>query len=154
MDSFKKLLPRGRVAILHSVKNKQQVLEQVVKLFSNCNAVFNKKNILPDILAREEIFSTGIGAGIAIPHIHKEYIKGINVAFCILKEGIDFSTMDQKPVFFVLMILTSGNEHEKYLKVIAKFANMLRKNDVRMNLLKCENVSEILTILNQVEDSL
>ena len=152
MESFKNMLDEKRILFLEGISDKNSVLASMSNLFETCDMVHSKNEILPDILARENIISTGIGAGIAIPHIHKDYIEGVNTAFCVLKNGIDFNSMDKSPVHFIIMILTSGKEHERYLKVIAKFANMLRKNDVRKSLMECSNVAEIINILNN-EDS-
>ena len=61
--------------------------------------------------------------------------------------------MDAKAVNFVIMILTSGNEHERYLKVIAKFANLLKKSDIRARLLKSTEIFEIMAILESEDNN-
>ena len=151
MESFKNMLDSKRVLLLEEELDKNSVLVTMANLFKESDMVHEHDQILPDIFAREKIISTGIGAGIAIPHIHKDYIDGVNTAFCVLKHGVDFNSIDKSPVHFVIMILTSGQEHERYLKVIAKFANMLRKSDVRQSLIECSSIAEIVNILNQEE---
>lgn len=153
MENFSKLICSNRIRCFNDPLDKNSILKSMTELFNNCDAVHKKDSILPDIITREKIISTGIGAGIAIPHIHKDYIDGINVAFGILKHGVDFNSMDKVPVHFVIMILTSGQEHERYLHVIAKFANLLRKSDIKQRLLECNDVEDVINILNIENDN-
>ncbi len=151
MDTFNSLLSLDRVLVCTGEISKEGVLRKLAGVFAGCESVSRSGDIYGDILARERIISTGIGAGIAIPHIHKDYITGVNAAFCVSEVGIDFGSMDMAPVHFVIMILTSGREHERYLRVIARFAHALRGENVRERLLECVGSGEVLGVLNRQE---
>ena len=153
MIKFKEIMAENRILIIKRKLSKNELLKKMSSLYKSDPKISKPENILQDILAREEIISTGIGAGIAIPHIHKEYIEGVNCAFAVVKESIDFDSMDNIPINFAIMILTSGKEHKRYLQTVAKFAKLLKEKEVKSDLLSCNSPEEILNILIKHENN-
>lgn len=97
---------------------------------------------------REEQLTTGIGEGIAIPHAFSEKFKGFYIIVGTLKKGIDFHAIDKKPVSIFICICAHTSENLKYLKVIAKFAEILHNPSQRKKILDCKSEKELMDILN------
>ena len=154
MDDYETLLTVDRILTLDSARDKADVLFKLAETLKKSKFVSEPERIYEDILERERIMSTGIGAGIAIPHIHRKYVRGVLAALAILKKPLDFNSIDGVPVHFVIMVLSSGEDHERYLKVIAKFAHALAADGVRNRLLLCATPEEALSVLKLSERAL
>ena len=152
MIKFSDIITRERIIISDGHCSKYEILGYMSEKFADCAEIDGKHKIFPDIIERESIFSTGIGAGVAIPHIHKPYISGVNAAFCVMRSPIDYNSMDEIPVSFIIMILTSGKEHEKYLGTVAKFANLLRSENMRNTLISATAENDIMKLLDDSEE--
>lgn len=124
------------------------VFENALEKLSFINIKF-KKSILEELINREEMASTGIGNGIAIPHTRKRMALEIGTAHVpviFLKEPIFFNAVDNNPVT-VLFILFTTNLKE-HLKILSKLSYMLRKESI-MQILKNENSAN--NLLKEIE---
>ena len=148
---FDELLSVERIAVSKKRQTKERLLEDMVGLFIECKAVSEQDKILPDILQRESIISTGIGGGVAVPHIRKAYIQGVQSAFAINKVPVEYGSMDGEPVTFSIMILANSEDHEAYLRAVAKFAGLLHDSEAKEKLLKAESADEVMTVLLHFE---
>ena len=151
MDDYETILTVDRILIAETSKEKSGILLELTETLRKSKAISEPERIYEDILERERIMSTGIGAGIAIPHIHRKYVGGVLAALAILKKPLDFNSIDGSPVQFIIMVLSSGEDHERYLKVIAKFAHALAADGVRNRLLLCDTSEEALSVLRLTE---
>lgn len=100
------------------------------------------------LLARESQVSTGIGSGVAIPHAFSQQIKTPIVAFARFDNGVDFSSMDNAPVFFVLLFLIPESQRSCHLQVLASVARVFSPCSVRKALEKAQSPAMILDILS------
>ena len=87
-----------------------------------CNAanIGNKALFTKEIIEREKDLSTGIGLNIAIPHARIEEINDFSIAIGRIKEGIPFSSLDDKPVKVIIMIAAPRNQQKEYIKLLAQ----------------------------------
>ncbi len=153
MIEFTDLLPVKRVVLQENSISKDELLQNMVSLFVDSPDVLCKEKVLSDILERELIMSTGIGAGVAIPHIHTNYINGVIVAFAVSKVSIDFDSMDKVPVNFIIMVLTSEEVRDEYLHTVAKFASLLRNHHIRELLVGSHSPKEVIDIMLEYEEN-
>jgi len=96
------------------------------------------------ILEREKLLSTGFGLGLAIPHAKLKQIKDFVVGLGIHKKGVDFVSLDEKPVHVLVMILGPESQQEDYLKVLSRVTAFLKDN--RERLLLMENAQQIFEL--------
>src|SRR5216117_3560822 len=97
---------------------------------------------------RENLGSTGIGRGIAIPHCRSLVVTKLRVAFGRKKEGVDFRAMDEKPVHFFFLIVAPPLEvSNQYLPVLGKIAQFSKESDVPEKLAKLGSPKEFLKLL-------
>ena len=99
---------------------------------------------------RENLGSTGIGRGIAIPHCRSLVVQKLRVAFGRKREGVDFKAIDEKPVnFFFLIVAPPLEVSNQYLPVLGKIAQFSKEQDVPSRLLEISQPREFLALLEE-----
>jgi len=140
------LVTEDRIRIFDS-SDKDGVLEEICNLLSTADTVEDPGELKKAIFDREDIISTSIGLGIAIPHVRLESVTGMTVAIGIVKEGIDYKSFDDLPVTIIIMIAAPEGAHREYLSVLAKIALLLKNDTLRESILKADTPHEIYEIL-------
>ena len=99
---------------------------------------------------RENLGSTGIGRGIAIPHCRSLVVNKLRVAFGRKRDGVDFKAIDEKPVHFFFLIVAPPLEvSNQYLPVLGKIAQFSKEPDVPQRLLQIARPSEFMALLEE-----
>ncbi len=109
--------------------------------------VDENSNFYQAILKREEIVSTGIGSGVAIPHAKLDSLQDFSIAIGIEidGDGVDWSAIDGFPVRLVFLIGGPASNQSEYLKILSHLTTKIKHQDLRENLLKCKTRSEVLS---------
>ncbi|HNV44262.1 MAG TPA: PTS sugar transporter subunit IIA [Exilispira sp.] len=129
------------------VESKSELLRFLSKKMSGLSNV-SEEYIYELLSNREEQLTTGIGEGIAIPHCFSDKFNKFYIVFGTTKNEIDFQSIDKKPVSLFICICAHTSDNLKYLKVIAKFAEILHNPSQREKIIKCESIDDIARILN------
>jgi nitrogen PTS system EIIA component len=103
------------------------------------------------ILEREKMLSTGLGLGIAIPHVRLREIEQFSVAVAISQKGIEYAALDGEPVHIIFMIIGPGKSHDRYVRFMAHVTMVLRNCECRRAMIKAGNAEQVRTILAQYE---
>jgi len=142
-----------RSAIIADLKSndKKGVLEELAAAVSGM-AETDSQHILKVLLEREQLGSTGIGGGIGIPHGKLNAIHSIVVGFGLSRGGVDFDSLDNKPVHIFFLLITPENSTGSHLKVLAQISRLLKQSDFKDQLMKAENVDDIVQIIHDVDD--
>ncbi len=129
-------------------ENKDDILKELISLLKLPE---KSEGILFKMLKRREnLGSTGIGRGIAIPHCRSLVVNHLRVAFGRGKDPIDFKAIDDKPVsFFFLIVAPPLEVSNQYLPVLGKIAQLCREPDVPEKLAKIETPAQFLELLDQ-----
>jgi PTS system nitrogen regulatory IIA component len=99
---------------------------------------------------RENLGSTGIGRGIAIPHCRSLVVSKLRVAFGRKREGIDFKAIDEKPVHFFFLIVAPPLEvSNQYLPVLGRIAQFSKESDVPARLMSLKSPGEFMELLKE-----
>jgi len=109
----------------------------------------DKKEILKVILQREEMGSTAIGGGIALPHARIVRIKDIQLSVTIFAQGVEFDSLDQEPVYVVALLLSNQKEAGMHLKMLAALARMLRDKYFIQNLKAAGTVPNVIALISK-----
>ena len=96
---------------------------------------------------REEQISTGIGSGVAIPHAFSESLDHVVTAFARSEEGVDFESIDNAPVNFIILFIVPKKDYSMHLQTLAAIAKMFNNCEVRQKLKEAQTADEILEIL-------
>ncbi len=100
---------------------------------------------------RERLGTTAIGHEIALPHSRLPGIDRIVLAVAVNQEGINFEALDRQPVKLVFVVLAPENESQRYLKILAQLARLLKDENFRQKLLSCQSPEEIKKVLSEVD---
>lgn len=140
------LIPE-RVLILES-SSKQEVLNDLVHLLTQSSLVNNNSSLKKGIFERESIMSTGIGFGIAIPHVRSNAVDDIILSVAICKNGIlDYESLDQKPVQIICMLAARSDQHKEYLRMLSAISTRLKESSVRKELLNTLTKKRVCELL-------
>jgi len=130
-------------------KTKNEVFEEMVQSFTKNTHLKDSRLIIEMLKRREELGSTGIGHGIAIPHGRSLSTPSLLVAFGKSAAGIDFDAIDQKPVYLIFMIVAPPQEQSNvYLPFLGKLVEVLKQKQVRENLKQVEKFQDFISTLS------
>ncbi len=131
--------------------SKEEALREFARFFVNHGKYNNEEIIFKTLYEREKLGSTGIGGGVAIPHGKLPDINEILGIFARSKKGIDFNSLDGKPVHLFFILLAPESSPGKHLRVIAKISKMLKDQKFKESLLKASD-GELFKILKEEDE--
>ena len=149
---LKEILKENFIITNLNSSNKDGLLKELADFLEEKNAIKNKNTLFNSLLERESLGSTGIGENVAIPHAKSEDVENIVTLFGRSLHGIDFDSLDQKPVHFVCLLVAPLNSTGLHLKALAKLSRLFKSQSLRNKILAAENVDKIYNILIE-EDS-
>ncbi len=140
------LSPERVVFINYS--SKHDALVQLSEVLATAPQIKNAAELTAEILKREELMSTGIGRGIAIPHVRLSSVTDLVMAVGVCKKPIeDFQAIDDQPVSLLFMIAAAYNQHSYYLKTISHFSAIFKQNDLVGEMTNAKDEAELFEIL-------
>lgn len=146
MFNLAQMLPLERVKILEA-RSQQEAIDEVVDLLGTAPEVKDKEELRQAILEREGTMSTGIGLGIAIPHARIASVSEFVIAFGKCPQGIDYDSLDGKPVYFIFLIAGPAHAQQQYLQILAKITLKMKNEQVRQRIMKTNDPEQIHDIL-------
>jgi fructose-specific phosphotransferase system IIA component len=108
----------------------------------------DRESVLAALRQREETMSTGIGFGIAIPHASSNCVNAVVAAFGRSSAGIEFDSLDNSPVKFIVLFVVPKDQFQVHLRTLAAIAKFLNDKSVREQLGRAESAEEILAIFD------
>ena len=133
-------------------EDKEGALKEV-SYFLELNGIIQEhSHLLQALLEREQLGSTGIGDNMAIPHAKFAGIEQITTVFARSRKGVDFQSLDRKPVYFIFLLLAPPSATGLHLKALAKIARLFKNPTLRENILEADDAKTIHALLLE-EDS-
>ncbi len=136
-----------------SGKDKESTLIELTDYLEKNGAIKDKEALLSSLVEREKLGSTGIGENVAIPHAKSEEIDQILTLFGRSVGGIDFDSLDKKPVHFVCLVIAPAHSTGHHLKALARISRLLKSQELRENIMKAQDKNEIYSILLNEDSS-
>lgn len=130
---------------------KNAILEELVNLLDRSGKVCNKKKLFIDLVNREKKASTGIGKGIAVPHVRTMQARDFVMGFARSKEGYDFDALDKELVHLFFVMVAPPYDDNLYLKVFKSLAQILQYDFLREKLFFAETEFEIMRAIREME---
>ncbi len=135
---------------LHSAGKKDSITELIDRLISSDRIKKkDKSKIIKALMDREELGSTGIGQGIAIPHAKSNSVKDIICAFGNSQKGIAFDALDGEPVYIIFLLLAEQDSSGVHLKALAKISRLLKDKFFRQGLRQSESPEEVVSTIKK-----
>ncbi len=133
-------------------KNKDEVLRELVEIIGQSENITDKDKCYSALVARENLGSTGIGKGVAIPHAKTEFAEKLTIGFGISREGVDFESLDDKNANIFFVFASPLKDSHTYLKILARISRLIRNEDFRSKLISSKNAAEIIELIDKEEE--
>ncbi len=133
--------------------NKTEALTVLSEMVTKGHSKLNTLKIFEVIQQREKLGSTGIGDGVAIPHGKTGNLDELIVIFARCKKGVDFESIDGKPVHLFFLLLAPENSTGQHLKALAKISKMLKAGNFRKKLMEAKSSSDLYKIIIEQDET-
>lgn len=123
----------------------------MLQFLSGIDSSLNINNEISEaIFLRENLMSTGIGLGIAVPHIRSSKIKNITMILGVSRKPItDYVSIDGKPVHIIAMIIAKSDQHAEHIRLLADITTALKSQETRVELLNAKTNTDIYNIITK-----
>ena len=141
------ILSPDRIMFLNYSK-KRDSLVALAENLAGAPQIKSRQELVAEILRREELMSTAIGRGIAIPHVRLSSVTDLVVSVGVSQTDIiDFQSLDDVPVRLLFMIAAAYNQHAYYLQTLSFFSSKLKNNELRASLIAAKTPQEVYALL-------
>lgn len=131
--------------------SKDEILKKLVNnMDENSDLISNKEIFLKEILERERAGTTGIGMGVAIPHARTEVVKDIVVSVALLKNPVDFNSLDGEKVRIVILVGVPKGESKKYLELLSSLSRIFRDKKIRESILESTTTECLIEAIAEI----
>jgi len=134
-------------------QDKDDAINKMIDLASHSELMLNIDKVRHCVFEREKLVSTGVGKGFAIPHGKTDEIKDIVAAFSILKNPIDFDSIDLEPVKFIFLIVGKESLLNAHIKLLSRISRLMNKDNFRDKLEQAKNPEEVLKMFRDEEQN-
>jgi len=148
---FSHLLDKNAIISDLTASNKKGVIEEL-SLAISATITASAKEIAKVLMEREQLGSTGIGGGIAIPHGKLDSAESIRIGFGLSKKGVEYDSLDNKPVHLFFVLLTPENSAGGHLKVLAQISKLLKLDHFKKKLLAADSADTIYNIIIEQDE--
>ena len=146
------LLTKEAIDLNVKATNKKDVIEKAVELMQYNGNINNKEEYLKLVMKREEEGSTGVGEEIAIPHGKGESISEPGLVAMVIPEGVDFDSLDGKPIKLLFLIAAPNSKDNLHLEVLSRLSALLMDEKFRKKLLNAKTKEEFLKIIDEADE--
>lgn len=146
------LLDKRSISLTGAPRSKQEALDQMVDLMIQSGKINDREAYRQEVYRREEESTTGIGEGIAIPHGKGPFVDRPGLAAMVVKNGVDFDSLDGEPVHLIFLIAAPNTEDNVHLDVLSKLSMLLMDETFAANLKNASTVEEFLRIVDTADE--
>ncbi len=146
------LLDKRSILLDGAPESKTEALDQVVELMVKSGKINDREAYRRQVYAREEESTTGIGEGIAIPHGKCDAVTKPGLAAMVVKDGVDFDSLDGEPVTLIFLIAAPNTKDNVHLDVLSKLSVLMMDEEFSENLRNAKSVEEFLSIIDKADD--
>jgi len=134
------------IRVLEST-DKYKAIEDLALVFKDTDVCSDIDSLIRALKEREEIMSTGIGFGIAIPHAKISTIQEMAFAVGISRTGIAFDSMDGEAVHLMILVAAGEKQHKEYLRLLSNIMSIIKKENVKEKIINAASSEEVLRTL-------
>lgn len=145
------LINRDTIVADLKADNKKSVIKELAAAISKATNA-SEHEITTVLMDREQLGSTGIGGGIAIPHGKLDAVDTIVVGIGLSKKGVAYESLDNKPVHIFFVLLTSNSSTGGHLKVLAQISKLLKMEAFKSGLIAAQSSEEIFRIISDQDE--
>jgi mannitol/fructose-specific phosphotransferase system IIA component (Ntr-type) len=146
------ICPEAVIAELKTA-DRDGVIAELVHALAKAGKFENARpaDITRAVVKRENEGSTGMGKGVALPHVKHKAVKRVVAGVGLKSEGIDFAALDKQPVYSVILLLSPADDPDEHLQVMEKVFKHIQQEKFRKFLRQCSTAEEILDLLQEAD---
>lgn len=146
------LLDKRSISLTAAPKSKEEALNEAIALMAESGKINDTEGYRKQVFAREEESTTGVGEGIAIPHGKCAAVNRPGLAAMVIKDGVDFESLDGEPVTLLFLIAAPDTKDNVHLDVLSKLSMMLMDEEFTKNLRNASTAEEFLEIIDKADE--
>lgn len=146
------LLDKRSISLTAAPKSKEEALNEAIALMAESGKINDTEGYRRQVFAREEESTTGVGEGIAIPHGKCSAVNRPGLAAMVIKDGVDFDSLDGEPVTLLFLIAAPDTKDNVHLDVLSKLSMMLMDEEFTKNLRNASTAEEFLEIIDKADE--
>lgn len=146
------LLDINSIDLNPQISNKEEAIDHLVNLLDQSGKLNDKEIYKESVLNREAQSTTGIGDGVAIPHGQSEGVETAGLSAMVVKEGLDFKSLDGQPTYLFFMIGAPKDSGGAHLQALAQLSTLLMEEDFRNSLIHASSKEEFLKLIDEKEN--
>lgn len=146
------LLDKRSISLIAAPKSKEEALNEAIALMAESGKINDTEGYRRQVFAREEESTTGVGEGIAIPHGKCAAVNRPGLAAMVIKDGVDFESLDGEPVTLLFLIAAPDTKDNVHLDVLSKLSMMLMDEEFTKNLRNASTAEEFLEIIDKADE--
>lgn len=147
------LLDKRSISLDGAPKDKKEALDQMVALMVRSGKINDEEAYRKQVYEREEESTTGIGEGLAIPHGKCDAVDRPGLAAMVVKDGVDFDSLDDEPVSLIFLIAAPNTKDNVHLDVLSKLSMLMMDGDFADSLRNAGSVDEFLGIIDRADSA-
>jgi fructose PTS system EIIBC or EIIC component len=146
MEKWGRLLRESNILVGMKATRSFDAIRELSGLLRDNEAVQDPKRLVADLIRREQQSTTGIGKGVAVPHVHEDTIRRQLLAIGTSADGIDFNSIDGQPVHIVALLATPRKHQNQHMELLAALSRMLQHEHIREALIAASDAAAVLAI--------
>lgn len=146
------LLDKRSISLTAAPKSKEEALNEAIALMAESGKINDTEGYRRQVFAREEESTTGVGEGIAIPHGKCAAVNRPGLAAMVIKDGVDFESLDGEPVTLLFLIAAPDTKDNVHLDVLSKLSMMLMDEEFTKSLRNASTAEEFLEIIDKADE--
>ena len=146
------LLNERNIILDLETASKEELLDTLIARVARGPKVLNPELVREAVLEREQLATTGVGEGFAIPHAKTDAVVDMLVALAVTREPVDFQSLDDEPVRIVFLLIGVESRVGTYLKILSRARILMSSASFRKKLLQATTSQEITEAFLEEED--
>lgn len=145
-------LTKDKILLDVTSRTKDDAIKEIAAVLKDSKKIRDYDQFLKDVFEREALNTTGIGNAVAIPHARTDAVSDFVMAYGCIKQGMEFHSVDGKPVKFIFLMGTPKNKGlNEYLQLLAYLTRLLNKSDFQQALLNAAGPEEVIKLFGDME---
>lgn len=146
-----RFISHERVRTGTQISSKKRLIEEVADLLSSYSGELDRDTVYQILNQRERLGSTGIGEGFAIPHGRINGIDQPIICAILLEKGLDFDSIDNRPVRCVVGLLVPADANQTHLQILSRLAKAFSQPEVRKRIMACHDDDSFFRTINDLD---
>ena len=147
------ILTEDLISVGLEVNDKDDCINKMIGIAARSGKIIDKEKVVECVFEREKLVSTGVGKGFAIPHGKTDEISDVTASFAILKDPIDFDSIDSEPVKFVFLLVGKDSLLNTHIKLLSRISRIMNNDKFRDKLDEAKTSKEVLGLFQNEEEN-